>query len=363
MSGLHPTRAGVTLVELILALGLFALLSVALVQLLDTTLSVWESAELEREQLEREAALVEWIQRDFEFVESGPDGDLLFDWELVDVNGDGIATRPIPRLRLVRSASVEDLTRLGQRLPMDDSGETARPPVSARPLVEVVWYLDTPINDPEEPPIGVGVLLRGEQLVEAPGSYFEPNAFSGAGDLEVGPAEVIAGGALHFEVLFASQTSSLLNGWRPGTTLASVSTAWDARDGERPNLERTSLNRMAPGSPSFDDRPILPRRVRVLIELESTDDAERRPRLTRQVEPDDTLLTITDSKRLPEEGAFVLLGEEWVRVRNTSGRDLTVTRGERGTRPLTQKVGTPLHFGHTIQRDFVIPQHREDWGL
>ena len=111
MSGLHPTRAGVTLVELILALGLFALLSVALVQLLDTTLSVWESAELEREQLEREAALVEWIQRDFEFVESGPDGDLLFDWELVDVNGDGIATRPIPRLRLVRSASVEDLTR------------------------------------------------------------------------------------------------------------------------------------------------------------------------------------------------------------------------------------------------------------
>ena len=44
-------RDGFTLVEVLLALGLFSILVLALVQLLDTSLTIWEETDAEREVL------------------------------------------------------------------------------------------------------------------------------------------------------------------------------------------------------------------------------------------------------------------------------------------------------------------------
>ncbi|MEO0651909.1 MAG: hypothetical protein AAFZ65_14635, partial [Planctomycetota bacterium] len=291
-----PARAGLTIVELILALGLFALLATAVVQLIATTLDVWEEAEANREQLAREAALTEWFRRDLEYLATGKYGDLLCDWELFDVDGDGIATRPAPRLRLVRRATAEDLRRLGQRRLVDASGETAVPPAGARPLIEVAWLLLPPAFGPKEVPRGAGLLMRGERLLDAPGSYFDRAAFDGSGKLLASPAEPIATEVLHWRVLFASQTSSLTSGWRVGADLASVSSAWDAKGLDRPNAERHPLNLIAAGSPAYLDAAILPRRVRVEFELQRPADAPRRPVLVEPLGPDGDSFLVRGSR-------------------------------------------------------------------
>ncbi|MEO0651114.1 MAG: hypothetical protein AAFZ65_10590, partial [Planctomycetota bacterium] len=72
---------------------------------------------------------------------------------------------------------------------------------------------------------------------------------------------------------------------------------------------------------------------------------------------------VRGSRDLPTEGTFALLGEEWLRVTTVSGERITVRRGQRGTRPLEHKRGAPLEWGEAVVREFVIPQHAEDWGL
>ncbi len=356
-------RAGLTLVELVLALGLFALLAVALVELLDTTLSIWEEAEVERERLGREAALVQWFERDLEFLAGGERGDLLFDWELVDVDGDGIATRPTARLRLVRRAVAEDFDRLGARRVLA-GGEVAPTPGTSRPLIEVLWALELDGGAAGQPVRGDGRLLRAECVLDGPPTYFDRDAFGAGGRVLAEGAQAIAAGVLHWELQFASQTTSLLGGWRVGEDLAAASSAWDARDGSRLAAAREHpLNAMAPGTPPFDGRPLLPRRVRLVIELERPDRTARRPRLRAPVGAEDLELLLGGARDLPRAGDLVLIGEEWVRVTSIVGERMNVVRGERGTRPIAHPEGSPVQFGDRIEREFTVPQHEEDWNL
>lgn len=360
----HP-RAGLTLVELILALGLFALLAVALVQLIDATLGLWQSAERERERMEIEVQVAEWLARDLDYVTGGDAGDFLFDWGQFDVDGDGVASRPLPRLRLVRRAAAEDLLRLGLRTPLDESGEVGARPRGATPLVEVVWCA-VPVDVPEgAPPDGALRLLRGERLVGDSDSlsFFAPEFFSANGYPRSEDLVPIAVGVLDWRILFAGQTTVLAGGWRVGEDLRDAVLAWDARNAGRPDLEQTPLNRTHPAMPIYAGDPLLPRRLRIEFEFERPDDARRRTRLTAPFAADADELVVGEPEDLPAPGHLVLIGEEWVEIRAVRGSTAVVGRGRRGTRATAHEVGEPVRHAETVARELLVPMHREDWSL
>lgn len=358
-------RSGLSLVELVLALGLFALLSVVLVQVIDSTLAIWEQAESERERMEIESAATEWLLRDLDYITGGDGGDFLVDWGMFDVDGDGIATRPLPRLRLVRRASAEDLLRLGLRTPVDDSGEVGVRPRGATPLVEVLWCV-LPIGVPEGAPAdGALELLRAEQLVgdDEALSFFDRRFFGSDGFPRGGDLERIASGVLHLRFLFAAQTTLLDKGWKVGTDLRDAVVAWDAKNLGRPDPERTVFNRTHRSMPQYDGDPLLPRRIRIELEFERPDDARRRTTLADVVAGDADRVTVLDPGRLPERGGLILIGEEWMRVRGFDGATVTVERAQRGTRAVDHKLGAPVRFAETTVRELIVPLHREDWSL
>ncbi|QDU69070.1 PulJ/GspJ family protein [Engelhardtia mirabilis] len=358
-------RRGLTLVELVLALGLFAVLSVALVQVLDATLSIWQDAERGRERMEVETSVAEWLLRDLDYLAGGSDGDLLYDWAMFDVDGDGIANRPLPRLRLVRRASAEDLLRLGLRTPLDEAGEVGAAPRGATPLVEVVWCL-VPIDRPEGALAdGALRLLRGERLLgdQSSASFFDRTFFAGNGYPRTDQLELVAAGVLDWRLLFAGQTTVLRDGWKAGDDLRDAAICWDARNLQRPDAERSPQNRAWPGMPSYDGDPLLPRRMRFEFEFERPDDARRRTSLASSVAADDLELDVMEPDHLPNDGELVLLGEEWMRVKASNGSRVSVERGQRGTRPVPHKAGEQLRFSRTFVREVLVPMHREDWSL
>lgn len=86
-------RAGLTLLELIIATGLATLVMTALFRLLDVTLDLWAEGETRRAVVERGTATAELVARDLRSLHPGSQGDLLVDWRPFDVDGDGSIDR------------------------------------------------------------------------------------------------------------------------------------------------------------------------------------------------------------------------------------------------------------------------------
>ena len=134
MSGSRSV-AGFTMVELLLSLGLFSLLLVGLLQLLDTSTDLWRRVEFRRERTEVSAAFSARLERDLSTLEAGPEGDFFADWTLLDVDGNGLASLPLARLRFVRRASPREVARLRQAQAPEPLGT----PPSVDPGAEPDW--------------------------------------------------------------------------------------------------------------------------------------------------------------------------------------------------------------------------------
>jgi hypothetical protein len=168
---------------------------------------------------------------------------------------------------------------------------------------------------------------------------------------------------LWFECDFASQTSIVNDGWSIGGRPHDCATAWDAWDRDRPDQTRSAYNAPASALPSPDERPILPRRVRLHLELERHDDVVRRARLRDPAEAEDTRIAVDEGERLPAPGSMVLIGEEWMEVLTVDGDRAGVKRGRRGTAARPHGAGATVHFGWVVQREVAVPLYREDWDL
>ena len=382
MMGRIPMRArmrrrGLTLIELVLSLGLLALLVVALTQLVDSTFQIWRRAESVREDLTARSALFTQLVDDLDGLTAAEGGDLWCDWAPYDHDSDGIATRLWPRLRLVRRARTAELVRLGLRENTDTEGG-GRLSGGAAPLLEVLWmvvpesYPDliaeraaAEVSGGESVGFpGDGVLLRGERLVEGGGaSLMEPNFLSGSGKPPAGALEEVAEGVLWLEFLFAAQTSVLRNGWNPGVELPEAARAWDARGG-RLDTSLSDWNLEHRGQPERrPDELIFPRRLRVALEIESDDSRRARAEAARVLEEDSLLLEVDRPERLPAEGSWILMGEEWLKLLSSGKREVRVQRGGRGSTPARHPRGTPILYGERHVREVVVPLHREDWDL
>lgn len=354
-------RRGFTLVELLVALGLFSLLVLMVVRLVRSSLDVIAETELRRDLLGTEQVATQWLLDDLEALAGGAEGDLLSDWWPFDVNGDGIAGRPWPRLRLVRRASPADLERLVSGGSTAEAGETTTG--VGPPLLEVVWLVlpRTPLVPGEQR--GDGILLRGERLLGGPPaeSFFAPDFFRADGTPPMTAVEEVVAGVLWWRLAFADRATRLEDGWNLGTRPGEAAVAIDARGRGRPDAERHPLNQLAGFAAGERGELRLPRRIRVEFEFERPQDLARRARLSSPADPEDTRLAVDRPERLPPVGSYLLVGEEWVRLNGVSGRFASVERARRGTRRAPLAEGTPIQYGRTVVRELPVALYREDW--
>jgi prepilin-type N-terminal cleavage/methylation domain-containing protein len=359
-------RRGVTLVELLLALAIFSFLAIAVFQILDRSLSLWRRTETRRGLLAQASAVSDLLARDLSGLEGGPRGDLVAEWVLYDTDGDGVAETKWPRLRLVRQASAADVQRLQQEARAEaGQGESATPPpMPGEGLVEVLWLVvPASLTDPSAR--AEGELWRKERLVTdaASKSFFAPD-FLGKSNRAPAAADEVGGGCLWLGMLFATQTSNVHDGWKAGPELDGAATSWDAWAKRRPDKDAHPWNEPGAGMPRVKDRPLLPRRVRVELELERSSDRTRRTRTTSSIETGDTSVQVDDGDKIPrEEGSFVLVDAEWMLVRSVDGRNVTVARGQRGTKTAMHAPGVLVHYGLKIVREVPVATYREDWNL
>jgi hypothetical protein len=353
------TRRGLTLVELVLAAGLLALLLAAVFKLLDQFMGVWEKAEVRRMEVEQSSGISELLASDLDALEPGPRGDLLAEWVMYDVDGDGTNDTKWPRLRLVRHASDAELARL-------QAGEEHK--LVGEGLIEVAWAV-TPAypgtrNLDER---ALGLLWRGERVYGpargADLSLFDSKSYGVGGRPRVGAAHAVTSGVLWFGLTFATTTSDLRTGWKLGVGVEHCPANWDAWTRGRPDADRHAWNDASAYVPKAAQTPVLPRRVRLELELESPADFKRRTRLSRFCGPQEGVLEVDNSERLPAPGGHVLLNGEWMELVSVTGGTVSVRRAQRGTKAAHHDSGSLVHYGRMLVREVPIAQHRGEWGL
>jgi hypothetical protein len=350
-----PGARGLTLVELILALGLFSILMVAVFQLFDGSLSLWRRGETQRALLEQASAVGEVLAHDLRSMNGGLHGDLLAEWVAFDTDADGVNDTRWPRLRLVRHASAAELARSGAA---PGAVGTARPDE-----IEVLWCVTPASSEPDRR--AEGLLWRGQRPRGGAGdSFFGDDFFPRSGTPPPGSADEVSGGVLWLAFAFASQTSVVHDGWSIGSGLADAQASWDAWGLGRPDRDVSEWNEPSAGMPSAREHALLPRRVRVELEIERPEDVKRRARLAEFLPADEVSLVLDDGRRIGRgEDAHVRVGGEWMRVRSVDGNRLVVERGVRGTEAVRHDAGVVVHQGQRLVREVPVALYREDWDL
>jgi type II secretory pathway pseudopilin PulG len=144
---------GFTLIELVLASGLLAILMIGVFALIDGSLSLWRRTETRRNLTEQGSGVMELLSRDLRALEGGSRGDLLVEWVQFDTDGDGLKEMGWPRMRFVRQASRAELTRMfptvieeetenEDETPGQETPAAAADPISGPGLIEVCrpWF-------------------------------------------------------------------------------------------------------------------------------------------------------------------------------------------------------------------------------
>lgn len=373
-------RAGLTLVELIVASALASILMVAIFRLLDTSLDLWAKGETRRAVVEQATGTAELLARDLRALHSGQQGDLLAEWVPFDADGDGKPDRLWPRLRFVRQASLADVARLASESIDPEVVAKARelgvevgtlipeeerePPPLESGLIQVAWAVVPAGSNPDGKV--EGLFLRGEELL-APGdvgTFFDEGFFSTGGHPPVGALREVTGGVLWLGLQFATQTSVVHDGWTVGDELRDTAGSWDAWNRGRPDPEAHFWNEPGAGMPAAEDRPLLPRRVLIELEFERPRDRQRRTRLAEELEKETTAFEVDNGQALPRgPGHHLLVGTEWMELAGLDGDRVRVRRGARGTAPQLHPVGAMVHHGEPVVVEVPIVQYVDDWNL
>jgi len=344
------SKRGLTLLELVLAVGLFALLSLAVFELLQGTLVTWRKSEVRRNQMEISTAVLELIAKDFQSLEGGSGGDLVAEWETFDTNSDGGRETVWPRIRMVRQASASDAARVALQTEQQVDGPD---------LTEVCWAVLPTHGDPS-----IGTLWRGERLVHGGGEeFFDATFIKRDGYPSPDAMDELTDGILWFQILLATQTSAVNDGWTLGDGLESAATSWDAWRSERPDATRHEWNEVPSGMPRVKDKALLPRRVRISMEYEDPTQRKRRTRLSSDVAATEVAFSVDDETRVPKVGGFMRVDAEWMEIKSKSGRRLSVKRGARGTEAEPHDAGARVSHGGTVVREVIVPTYRDDWKL
>lgn len=269
----HPSKRGLTLIEVMLALGLFAMLSLFVFSVVNSVLGLWQSSERRGSGDLAFAAIIEQWNTDLAALHTGSRGWLVLDqWQARPAEQDQPAWL-LPRLRFLA---------LGASLPSDD-------PIG-RSAVEVLW-MQVPVDGQNS---RLTRLVRVSQIEGSGPSFFDDRT-----------ADALAR---------AGAGVSMLDG-----------VAFVEMQVRSPEGETVSAYRVPPDTP-FD----FPQYLDLSIDRIAAS-AQRRPtELDQDLSGSQSQLVLRGSTplRVP---AFVLMENEWLKVAGQFPRLTVVEHGSRNT--------------------------------
>jgi hypothetical protein len=298
-------------------------------------------------------------------IESGARGDLLCEWVRFDTDKDGVAETKWPRLRLVRPLSAGGVGRVSARTASSADAPDGAAPVPSAGLSEVIWLV-APAATEAASGRAEGRLWRGERLsAETTTKSFFADGFLGPSNQPPGGVtEEVSDGILWLHWMFAAPSSIVKDGWAHTAGPDGVASSWDAWSRSRPSAEIHYFNSaMQPASAASElERPHLPRRIRIEIEIERAADRIRRTIVSAAFGPEESAFRADDPGKIPrEEGACVLIDAEWMRVSSVDGSSVVVARAQRGTQKAHHDRGAMVHYGVRLVREVPVVAATQEW--
>jgi len=359
-------QAGFTLVEVLVAIAIFAVLCTMVFSLVGTSLSIFRDGERTRELYEIGPGILDSIAEDLRGLASGgirterPREARL----LVDRDADRET-----RLRLVRTLGRDAADRIFRL-----AGTGAKPTevIDLRSdlaealdgrhratggFVEVAYAL-RPMTDRGGREIaGASALVKGIRTpVGGAESLFSDSFDSGAG-APLALATVVEG-VLLFEVeCWGPETRS----FDAPAGQGGAEPVWDSTRASLGDF-RWHVGRESANDPADD---VFPRRVLLRLVLDRPEDRTQGTFLSRALLASDTDFRADDASRLPSAGdpfPYVKIGPEWIRLGARSARDgaaKIVERGARGTVAGPHAAGAPIRSGIPFETVVEIAAPRE----
>ncbi len=360
---------GFTLVELLAAAALFAVLGTLLFQVVRGAMDVWATGERNRELHDRAAAALDLLADDVRALWPGlpgaveQDARLLCTWRAEDPEGDGADVWVVPSLAFARldleSRTLDWLARAGDA----PGGQAAvlrlveTDPATLRPtggLAESLYTL---------------AVLPGRQLpslvrrVRLPlggeGSLLDPE-LPERRDRLLQEAVPLADAVLWFGLEFWSGGTTA---WGlPGGAPGAPATSWDSTRGILPAGDPGFPWGAGPASLLDARDDVFPRLLRATLVL-AREDGEGGA-LAEALTADAGSLRLASTAFLRDQDLVdhLLVDGEWLAVTSRDGAVLGVQRGARGSRPAAHPAGSRVRAGRSFVRVIEVPVAR-DRGL
>jgi len=389
-------RAGLTLVELLVAMAAVALIGMMLVAIMSSSMGLWNAAERQRKVYTRARAIFSYMEGDLEaaltrdppgravhnrmFCESGPNGRQVLmitrtfgtggERGLAFSAGDGLDTVNRPQRGEKPGADDEDSDpRTGQadeelyNFKDDDGDGRVDEDLSALAGSAQVAYLHD-----------------GRELKRAVRSPAGSDFASMFGD-----AQVLARDVLYFGLLFATpythtqfggldaknrQLGPLTASWHPELPRLPVrknpqgpfgpERLWDSTRG----VLREFSFYVGPESRDDGEDDVFPEMVRVTVVIEPDPLRTVRTDTTGYINDSIGLVPVASTRGFPPGGrtdSYILVDEEWMHYSSKTGRSFTIDqRGARGSAAAVHESGAPVRRGYTFSRTFYLPGYRSE---
>lgn len=395
----YPGAAGFTLIELVVVMGLLTIFAAFLIQLMSTSVSLFQQGERGQDMSDRADAAARAIEQSVRDMigPSGVDLDgrepktrLLAQW--VAGVGNTAATSTVavaPRVQLLRATvRIDDRTeeRLLRPVLFQEATATAEGKAPAqiearlRELIALapragratMLLVPRPAGDPE------GAFFSVRRLLQLPGQRIPIDRRHDVDLLEVAEvgspelpwgvvdqlSESIAEDVIHLEFAFWSQ---LTQGWDQRIGDGGPEFSWDsARAGlfaeSNDPREMFTLD-VGPASLVDLTDDVFPRWIRITLVVASPVGSEAI--LAGELRASDRGVDVIDESLLPnpKDTPMVKVGREWLRVGTLDGRALRgLVRGQRGTKAVDHAAGTRVRVGRTIELFVRVAHGKDCWN-
>lgn len=390
--------SGYTLIELLLAMSLFSVISTGLIALLSRSSEFLTKGASQTETMDATQTFAEAFGDDIAAMDSRadcetgrPDVRLFCDWAGVDLNEDQRPDVTLQRLFFVRTIRNDAATEAGQASgvqvgatdylnQMGDAKKVAEGKLKASGgLMEVFWMaLPESTDDPavmqlwrgyRAPPGGPNSLIpvRGGKDPLAKGSEKGPTSPRDVKNV----AKPVLSGVLFFGVDFWSRKTTTWD-QRVRVRDGGPIPTWDSTRGILPYGEdldcfilskMTKLQDTASLNDTTDDT--YPRKIRVTCVLEELGRNARVGWLDDDLAADGKAVACGDTRFFPASETtqrFVKIDSEWMEVGLPSNGVIPVLRrGVRGTTATAHKAGARVHHGRTFVQEYDVATFRDTY--
>jgi prepilin-type N-terminal cleavage/methylation domain-containing protein len=349
-------RPGFTLVELLVSMGILALMGVLMLSFMNAAMRGWRVAEAGRQIYTKADAVMDVLDEDigsaFTIEPSGTDSVMAF--MVCERLGDNSPmlyfTRTIEagpeRRYLANAGEGGDQGREFNGVAVDNLRTLGG-------LMEVVYFWDS----------------KGERLMRA---FNAPPTRRLQLDRDA-LARPVAEGVIFFDLRFWDRWTASWEGadpyrWDRSNDQAVALPVWDStRDSPREsdNPLMVFRNYYVPGSYNDPGDDVFPEKIRLTIVVDADQHVRPMQLLRDAVSEAEGLLRLDSGAGIPgpkDVYPFVYADGEWMRVTEKMDRGvIKVKRGVRGTIPVPHKSRAEVRVGETFVREFFLPGFRRDY--